>query len=937
MTDEHLHDTDSLNSFPYKDCTPKIVAVPPVNGNSPSVCGDYLEIGVLPLNDSTIKSIGGGEQQQQPNHGLAAILPIRNSTDTDQPIPNDANILPSNVLSASSFTERLQEIDDKIESWNNESDVNQYPVINRESNPPTNVFGVEFAAAVAGNDPIFDHESMDVGEENTPPVFESSTVNEPQTILASATPTKDHLAQLDANEKTELIPLPTDGNFRAINTIDNTDGQNVENVKTIEGDIVANIGVSSSVCELPPPENESATTLPSDCQLPSSMPPASLSLAEAIARARLRKKRRRIVQLNDDSDSDDDVHNEDRNQLLNVSDEQYDSANCSEQDDDDTSVSHPPIHDENLEDKERTPSPTLEKLKELVHNEKPGPKSKKASTQMIKEFQARALLRAAIVIPLTSGDNKRRKKRIIDDSDDEPECDVSMDVEGIGVPDTLPEEQDDEPFEANNSILLIENEQIDGDGEAEEDYDLLGDKLATDEVPESENTRISLHGNKTDVEEPTNDGSESNKEDDPDVEQPDPVGTLDDAPVEIEPSLSSPPISPSSSPSPSASPVPSPLPQKENSDRIETVNKDGIGFNSDPIVLKPISELLDPNYRLTSTNDADIDPINIPHDLPDNHDIIADVEVCQIIRDSVTTPDPNVLANATIVASSPPPQPTTTAAPKPTPKPVRKMVNPGAPFPISSTSSEEEDIPNELYFGTPDLTQLFQQARNRANLRARGRSIASGSRPITMTQKSNVARRGGGGGGTNTARRGRAAKNSQRSGIRRRSPTSSSSSDSDSSDSNRKKKSAMNRQKVIHVMQRYPQHPSKKGKKKRKRDIPNDIYFGEVQVPLHVLHSYGGGSGESGSSDSDSDSEDDTAYIRQQYISMPRGRGRGITVTHISPSGGRSGSRLVVCYQIYCIIIDLLLILAVQKVHVQLVDLHNRPKVLVIVKVYWVQ
>lgn len=69
---------------------------------------------------------------------------------------------------------------------------------------------------------------------------------------------------------------------------------------------------------------------------------------------------------------------------------------------------------------------THETIEALAKHDRPGPKSKKASTLMLKELQVRALLQSAIVIP-AAADLKRRKIRILD-SDDE-----TNDVDDIGA------------------------------------------------------------------------------------------------------------------------------------------------------------------------------------------------------------------------------------------------------------------------------------------------------------------------------------------------------------------------------------------------------------------------------------------------------------------------------------------------------------------------
>lgn len=116
-----------------------------------------------------------------------------------------------------------------------------------------------------------------------------------------------------------------------------------------------------------------------------------------------KRKRRRIRMLND-SESDDSRSNADfdeRAHILESPDEDF-----------------------------------LEKdaINEVVINERPGPKSSKASTRIQKELEVRALLRNAIVIPVPGGSDKKRSNRILD-SDEEIEIDdsVGMNAEGIGM------------------------------------------------------------------------------------------------------------------------------------------------------------------------------------------------------------------------------------------------------------------------------------------------------------------------------------------------------------------------------------------------------------------------------------------------------------------------------------------------------------------------
>lgn len=151
-----------------------------------------------------------------------------------------------------------------------------------------------------------------------------------------------------------------------------------------------------------------------------------------------RRERRRIVSVNDD-DSDPEMEVE-REKLLK---------------------STSPLLDNNVMDDKQDVEEEVD-IELLIQNEKPGPKSKKMSTQILKELQARALLRNAVVIPSSGG--KKKKSRIIDSDDDEESKTLftyRVDVDDIGLPD-LSMENDDEGDEiASNSILMNDIDKID--------------------------------------------------------------------------------------------------------------------------------------------------------------------------------------------------------------------------------------------------------------------------------------------------------------------------------------------------------------------------------------------------------------------------------------------------------------------------------------------
>lgn len=149
-----------------------------------------------------------------------------------------------------------------------------------------------------------------------------------------------------------------------------------------------------------------------------------------------RKERRRIVSINDDSDSE---IQEERERLLQSPMVEVDKL--SEIEDADKDID----------------------LEQLILNEKPGPKSKKMSTQKLKELQARALLRNAVVIP--SSGNKKKKSRIIDSDDEEGDnvlLPYVVDVDDIGLPDMIEDNDETDVLEAN-SILLNDIEKPDID------------------------------------------------------------------------------------------------------------------------------------------------------------------------------------------------------------------------------------------------------------------------------------------------------------------------------------------------------------------------------------------------------------------------------------------------------------------------------------------
>ncbi|KAJ6635426.1 hypothetical protein Bhyg_14012 [Pseudolycoriella hygida] len=428
-----------------------------------------------------------------------------------------------------------------------------------------------------------------------------------------------------------------------------------------------------------------------------------------------RKERRRIVSVNDD-DSDPEV-NVERERLLQSPSIQENELTGSEN------------GEENID------------IERLIENEKPGPKSKKISTQKLKEIQARELLRNAVVIPSS---NKKKKSRIIDSDDDDegnsllPYC---VDVDDIGLPDFPHDNDIESDVLASGSILLNDIEKLD-DVELDEGHNT--DTTSREE--HIENAIIST----------------------PELPQ-------EDIPMQ-------------------------PTEQSEDAENIS--------LEVDRNLKEKPSDVTTNETKLTTCHPEDA--LDNPHTEGDAEDPIIDFP----------------------------------------------------PFPSSSSSEEEDEfIPNDVYFGTPDNKKC-----SRGNGRGRrGRIAQTTSRQITNSKKTVRAveqRRG-------PTRRGRNPRRDQFIDNRRTSSTSgsiSSSSSSESEDEYEKSKarrkgfvkpivkhpSQLYRNEPVRPMQRQQQvQRQNNGKRDRfydkSQDIPNAIYFGDIDVPLHVLHAYG-----------DSDSDNDT-------------------------------------------------------------------------------
>lgn len=112
------------------------------------------------------------------------------------------------------------------------------------------------------------------------------------------------------------------------------------------------------------------------------------------------------------------------------------------------------------------------KVNEAIASEKPGPKSKKTSTHLLKQLEAKNLLQNAVVIPARKRDKDSKKhkkfKRVLD-SDDEQEKSVQLDVSDIGMigddvtcglggamlPENLTSDPNFVPLEAVNEVCEV--------------------------------------------------------------------------------------------------------------------------------------------------------------------------------------------------------------------------------------------------------------------------------------------------------------------------------------------------------------------------------------------------------------------------------------------------------------------------------------------------
>lgn len=156
---------------------------------------------------------------------------------------------------------------------------------------------------------------------------------------------------------------------------------------------------------------------------------------------KLQKKRRRIVVLT--------------NNCEDSSDDEDDQPELTRSPSPDVPVSpNPTTPSAQATTENQVPAITPESFEAIAKNDRPGPKSKKASTQLLKELHARALLQSAIVIP-AAVDPKRRKIRILDDSDQES---APNDVDDIGLDSSCAEMAGNAP----EDLLTVSNANLIG-------------------------------------------------------------------------------------------------------------------------------------------------------------------------------------------------------------------------------------------------------------------------------------------------------------------------------------------------------------------------------------------------------------------------------------------------------------------------------------------
>lgn len=280
------------------------------------------------------------------------------------------------------------------------------------------------------------------------------SVSEDPSIVDSQIPTPPHIINLNQSneqaaeqprnstsdkESEDIQPRIQKENSSATNSNENKDPQHVATETTNEIAESATVNASTvddnEIGEAPNDENEiysnEYNSNEDSCEIPDTEDFDGANevendeyILDTVVR-KPRKQRRRIVSVNDDSDPEIEVE---RERLLQS----------------------PTIEENRLTDSE-APEDTID-IELLIQNEKPGPKSKKMSTQKLKELQTRQLLRNVVVIPSS---NKKKKRRIIDsDEDEENSLPYCVNVDDIGLPDTVEENDNNETDVLVDSILI---------------------------------------------------------------------------------------------------------------------------------------------------------------------------------------------------------------------------------------------------------------------------------------------------------------------------------------------------------------------------------------------------------------------------------------------------------------------------------------------------
>lgn len=276
-----------------------------------------------------------------------------------------------------------------------------------------------------------------------------------------------------------------------------------------------------------------------------------------------------------------------------------------------------------------------ERLEQLVKNEKPGPRSKKASTQLLMELQARALLQSAIVIPVAVPvDGKKRKMRILESDDDE---DVNLTAAATGGAVAVADSLDD---------IGIEAEQIDLDADTLGEQLIIGDPvvlpLLADDMgdPDVVNVAELLF-----LDEPGNGMDDDDDEVEDEVEMKVPIEEFDEICSEIRP------------------------PEESEQHQVKT----------EKIAITP--------EKRTAVKVEAASPGNEP--------------AAPATKNNGESPR----SHSSPRAATPP------VRVKDEPKP--SLSRPGAQLKSLYTSSEDEYLPNDVYFGTPDRYEQMRKPRGR--------------------------------------------------------------------------------------------------------------------------------------------------------------------------------------------------------------------------------